>query len=401
MNFKTQKIEASYIWMIDIWTYKIRVWICKIFNRDVELIGYGEKRQDTEDIDLQEIINLSNVCENIKEAIEKAEIDAKRKISDFMINLPTSNLFFESGKINYIRKNKKEELDEKESYEILKEIETKIFRNHYKRIKNTTGYEKNDLRLIISHLSKIWIDQKPTKSLVKKTWEEISISCLNIFITENKHNLKNYIWSYINKNILRIIPSEFALIELFNNKKSIVIIDIWNSHTSVIVKKDSEIIWAKKLVFGINDLIKRIRQENKITRNSIIAKIEKDEFLEEKKEFLEIFEDILIITLEDILKYEICPNDFFMIGWWANKFVKKYVENINLHKYNLRMLKKINFVNPKIDFLDDKITENPTWIDEVKSNINIFAMVKATLNFIKKDKSKLERTIKKIIDEIV
>lgn len=401
MNFKTQKIEASYIWMIDIWTYKIRVWICKIFNRDVELIGYGEKRQDTDDIHLQEIVNLSSVCENIKEAIEKAEIDAKRKISDFMINLPTSNLFFESGKINYIRKKWKEEIDEDENYEILKEIETRIFRNHYRRIKNTTGYEKNDLRLIISHLSKIWVDQKTTKSLIKKSGEEISISCLNIFITENKHNLKKYIGSYTKKNILRIIPSEFALIELFNHKKNVVIIDIWNSHTSIIVKKDSEIIWAKKLVFGINDLIKRIRKIHKITRNSIIRKIDEEEFLEEKAEFLEIFEDILIITLEDILKYEVCPNDFFMIGWWANKFVKRYTENINFHRYNLRILKKVNFITPKIDFLDDKITENPAWIDEVKSNINIFAMVKATLNFIKKDKSKLERTIKKIIDEIV
>ena len=58
------------------------------------------------------------------------------------------------------------------------------------------------------------------------------------------------------------------------------------------------------------------------------------------------------------------------------------------------MAKKITFVTPKIDFIDDKIIENPNWIDSAKSNINIYAMIKSTLDFIKKDKNKLERTIK-------
>ena len=71
-----------------------------------------------------------------------------------------------------------------------------------------------------------------------------------------------------------------------------------------------------------------------------------------------------------------------------------------MNKYNLRMAKKITFVNPKIDFIDDKIIENPSWIDSAKSNINIYAMIKSTLDFIKKDKNKLERTIKRIIDEL-
>ena len=39
-------------------------------------------------------------------------------------------------------------------------------------------------------------------------------------------------------------------------------------------------------------------------------------------------------------------------------------------------------------------------IDAVKSNINIYAMIKTALDFIKKDKNKIERTLKKIIEEI-
>jgi len=80
---------------------------------------------------------LENVCENINQAIEKAEIDAKIKVKDFMINVISPNLFFESSRINYTREDINP-INEKEAYEILKSLESQAFRNHYKRIKNST-----------------------------------------------------------------------------------------------------------------------------------------------------------------------------------------------------------------------------------------------------------------------
>lgn len=400
MNFKRNEIPAKYIWIIDIWTYKIRVWICKILNRNVELIWYWEKRQDINDIDLLEIKNLENVCQNINQAIEKAQNDAKIKIQDFMINVISPNLFFESSSINFIRDNDKE-IDENEAYEILKNLENQAFRNHYKRIKNSTWYNKSDLKLIISDVLNLSIDSEiNNKNIIWTNPKNIKLSILNIFITENKFEFKNQIWKYLKKNIINIIPSEFALLSLFHDKKNVIIIDLWNSHTSIIVKKDDFVLWAKKLSFWINDLIKKIRQNYNLTRIDIINSIDSENFLNEKNEFLEIFKDILAISLEDILKDEICPDSFFMVWWWANKFIKNYLEKTNFNNYNLKIVKNINFISPKIDFIDDKITENPEWIDAVKSNINIYAMIKTALDFIKKDKNKIERTLKKIIEEI-
>jgi len=400
VNFKREEIKPKYIWIIDIWTYKIRVWICKMLNRNVELIWYWEKRQDTNDINLQEISNLESVCESINQAIEKAQIDAKIKINDYIINIPSQNLFFESSKINFIRENNDKDIDEEELYGILKNIETQAFKNHYKRIKDNTGFSKNDLKLIISNFSNINADEKSSKTLLWLNPNEINISILNIFITENKFELKNYISKYIKKDIVNIIPSEFALLWLFSERKNVVIIDLWNSHTSIIVKKDNDVLWAKKLAFWINDLIKQIRSNYNLTKNDIINKIDENVFENEKIEFLEIFKDILSITLDEILKKEICPENFFMVWWWANKFIKEYLQETSFDNNELKLAKKIKFISPKIDFIDDKITENPEWINWVKSNLNIYAMIKTTLDLIKKDKSKLERTIKEIVEEI-
>lgn len=400
MTFNRKEIKPIYIWIIDIWTYKIRVGICKILNRNVELIWYWEKRQDTNDINLQEIIHLENVCENINQAIEKAQNDAKIKINEFIINFPSQNLFFESSKINYIRENIKEEINNKELYEILKNIELQAFKNHYKRIKNSTWFDKNDLKLIISNFSNLRIDDKNTKTLIWTKPNEIHASILNIFITENNFELKNYISKYIKKDIINIIPTEYALLWLFNEQKNIVIIDLWNSHTSIIIKKDNDVLWAKKLPFWIEDLIKQIRKNYNLTKNDIIQKIDENVFENEKIIFLEIFKDIIAISLDEILKKEICPENFFMAWGWANKFIKKYLENTTFENNELKLAKKIKFLSPKIDFIDDKITENPEWIDWVKSNINMYAMIKATLDFIKKDKSKFERIIKEIVEDI-
>lgn len=400
MNFKKTEIKAKYLGLIDVGTYKVRVAICKILNRTVEFIWYWEKRQDLNDIYLQEIKNLKAVCENIKQAIEKAEMDAKMKIDDFMINIATSNIYFESSKINYSREKTKDEIDENEMYEILKKIEKKALNNHYRRIKNTSWYDKNDLKLIISNISRIYLDDKKIKSLINQNWTHLTSSILNIFITENKFSLLKTISKYTNKNIEKIIPSEFALFGLFKEKKDLVIIDLWNSSTSIIIKKNREFLWAKKLSFWINDLIKNIRNKHKITRIEIIEKIDTELFLDEKKEFLDIFSDIITISIWEILKYEVCPNSFFITWWWANKFIKKHLKTLKYYKNDLKIVKDIEFISPKLDFIKDKIKDNPKWVDELKSNINIYAMVNSTLNFIKKDKTKIERMFKKIIEEL-
>ena len=366
----------------------------------MKLIWYWEKRQDDGYIVMQELQNLEWISENISQAIIKAENDWNIKVDDIIINIPTPNLFCEFSKINHIREKSTKKIDTKELYKLLEIVESRAIKKHYKSIKSHSWYKKSDLKLLISNLTNILIDNKKTKKLIGETPEEVNISLLNIFIPDSKYETIKYIEKSIKKNIINIIPSEFAITSLLEKIENLVIIDLWNSHISITVKKHNNIIWIKKLSFWINDLIKQIRQNYNLTKNDIIKKIEDNIFLPEKLKFLTIFKDILTITLEEILWKKVCPNEFFMLGWWANKFIKIYLSRLDFHDSNLKMVGNITFIKPNIDILDFNTQDNPEWIDNAKSNINIFAMIKTTLDFIKKDKNKIEKILKQVVKDL-
>jgi cell division ATPase FtsA len=82
---------------------------------------------------------LEAVCKNIADAINKAEMDAKIKVDEFVINSISPLLFFESSRINFVR-DINEEIEQEELYEIFKNIEEQAFRNNYRNIKSLSGY---------------------------------------------------------------------------------------------------------------------------------------------------------------------------------------------------------------------------------------------------------------------
>jgi hypothetical protein len=392
MAFTTKKIKSKVVGIIDIWTYKIRVAITKYKNKDLELIGYGEKRSlITEYESISETLDNKQTYEDIADGIKKAESDANTKIQEVIINIPFRELFFEFSKVNHIRKDHKKEIDEDELNEILTEVKGISLRKAFKNIKENNSYSKEQLKLIISNINNIFLDKKENRKLLWENPEEVNISILNIFIPEDKYDFIKSLWNTLEKKIIKIIPSEYSIAKLNYSKKNIVIIDLGSSHTSIIVKLDNNIIWVKKIAVWINDLIKEIQKNYNKTKIDIINSIDEGIYLKEKRSFLEIFKDVLMISLEEILWDKICPHHFFMLWWGSNKFIKQFLQEIDLNKWNLKIAKKISFLTPNIEYLSD--------IDSSKSNLNIYSMMNCALEFIKREKDPVEDSLKEIMWE--
>ncbi len=399
-TFKKKKLETKILAIIDIWSYKIRVAICEFTTDNVKLLGFAEKRQSSDDIVNNEIKNLEWVCENISLAIKKAEEKAKTKASKIAINPVFADTFFYSRNTSHIRNDKYRLIDETELKKIINKIEEINYFSATKKIFRDYLYPTSDLEIIVSNISEIKIDGEIIKNPLQQNWEIINFNLLNIFLSKNNIELLNYISKYLKKNLEKILPEEFCLSKIWEKKKEVTIIDIWNSSSYITVKDSSwNIFWSLKINVWIESLIKKIKENSDFSRAEIIKKINRDDFfIKDKKDFLDIYVFLIAQTLQEIMWNNITPHNFFIIGWgWNNTFLKNYIEKYNFSKY-LKIKPKLKFIVPNIT----KIWKIDN-VEEIlnKSNLNLIAMILTYRDIIKHSEDKVELYLQESIKEII
>ena len=399
-KFKKKKLFSEIIWIIDIWSYKVRVAICEYNSDNIKLLSFAEKRQSRDDIINNEIKNLEWVCENIALAVKKAEENAKIKIDKIALNPVFWNTFFYSKKISHKRNDKFKLINKVELKNIINKVEEISYISATKKIYENYLYPSSDLEIIVSNISEIKIDWNIIKNPLQENWEILTFNLLNIFLSKNNIELLNYISKYLKKDLIKILPEEFCLSKIWEKKKEVVIIDIWNSSSYITVKdSSSNIFWSLKINVWISSLINKIQEKSDFSRAEIIKKINRDDFFkEEKKEFLEIYVFLIATHLKEIIWEEVCPNNFFIIGWgWNNTFLKNYIEKYDFSKF-FKINKKIKFIVPNVSKIWKIIN-----VEEIlnKSNLNLIAMILTYRDILKHKEDIVESLLQESIKEII
>lgn len=401
MSFIKKIIPWKNILIIDIWTYKVKVALCEYKNQEIEVLSYWEKRQEETNIVWCEIWNIewvSNTIENIVTHILKWQ-DYNPK--DIIINIPTSTLISSTNKIIYSRENKDSKIDLDELDYIVWKAEKRALDEAKKDIVRKTWFSDVDMKLITSSITNISVDSFVVANPIWFTWEMVSLSTLNIFIPASRYNIIEVIWNHLWKNIMSIIPLEFALPKILENSDykddDIIFIDIWNTKTSIIVQKNWVIEWFDRIDIWMNDLIKEIRKKTGLPKIDIIKNInDKTKFLEEKEEFLEVWKEGFIITLKEIIKSWIIPDKIFLSGWGDNEFLRDSLKKINLQKYSLHSLKSFSFIE-----INYKEMLKIKWDDEVfdKTNVWLLAMIIAAKEIINYKKNPIINILKNFLEK--
>ncbi|MDD3645838.1 MAG: hypothetical protein PHH06_00355 [Candidatus Gracilibacteria bacterium] len=400
-HFTTKKISGELVGIIDVGSYKIRVAICEYHSNSINVLTFSEKRQSSTDIVNNKIKNLEGICENIELAIKKAEKEAGVKLENIIINPLFSDTFFYSKKISYNRKDSDKKINETELFDIVSKVEEIGVISASKKIEKNYLYKIEDLDIILSNISEIKIDNKIVDNPLNETGTHLMFHTLNIFIAKSNYELISYIGSYLNKNILKILPEEFCLAKIWEKDKSVVIINIGNSSSFITIKDDfGNIVGSIKLDVGIETLINKICEVSDFSRAEIIKKIDRsDFFIKEKKEFLDIYSFLIIEGIKEIIGDNICINNFFIVGGGGNnEFFKNYFEKVDFNSLGLKISGKIKFVMPDIDKL--------CRIDDIenilcKSNLNIISMILAYNSIVNKKQDFIEKAIEKVLKKLV
>lgn len=379
--------------IIDIWTFKVKTSICELKNNKVYVIWYWEKKCEPEDIKNWEIWNIKWICETIKTSLKKAWESSKTNPKDVIINLPSSQIYEKKVKINFKRENINKEIDKKELEELLINTQNFAIKKSWEIIKQKTWYGINELKLIISNVSKISIDWVETADPIWFSWENTSLTVSNIFCPKSKFNTIKTIWKYLWKNIKAIVPNEYAIASILPEEetKKVLYIDIWNMKTRVAISEH----WSSSfsvLNIGLNDLIKQISEHTGKTKNEVMKDIENLDNLTLKENFLEIWEEWIKFSLEEIWE-DSFPEKIFLLWWWNRQFVKNYLK------------KKIW---SKISFIDEEFWDKCSCIwekcdifisDEIRKQIrlNMLALIKTFYN----KEQKKENIVISTFDEVI
>lgn len=373
MSFIKKLIPSKKIIIIDIWTYKIKTALLEYKNNEIHLLSFCEKKQESSDIIWSEIANIWWVSESIELAISKLLKKHGINPNDIIINIPTSSIISSKKDITYIRTKPDENITLQELDYIIGKAERESLNEAKNDIKNKTWYSEVDMKLITSSITSMSIDDFKVSNPIWFTGKEVYISILNIFIPSSRYNIITNIWNYLWKNILSILPQEFCIPKILSWSDfaydDVIFLDIWNTRSSIIIQKAWVIIWFDNINIWISDLVKSIKEKTWETNIEIINNLQKDsEYLEEKKEFLSVWEEWFILTIKDILKSNLVPYKIFISGWWDNNFLREYIKNIDLNKYWLHSLKKFTFLSldleKDINIIWDKTVFNKTtfWI---------------------------------------
>jgi cell division ATPase FtsA len=392
MNFKKQELSVKTFSLLDIWTYKIRTVTCKFFDDGIGIIGYNEKRQEEDSFFLWEAKDIQSICDNVKCSLEKSE---KEKIGEeIIVNLFAPQFFLYSNQINFSRKNENEEINEKEIISLLKDFEKKYISSSCESIKNKSGYNKEDLKLIFSSIGEMKIDGKKIDFPIGKKGKNIKIGIINIFMPLPFFDVTKKILSSLGRENFKIIPFEYSVLRTIP-EENVVVVNIGNTKTYIGIKRDNYIVWTTRINIGIGDLIKKIREKYNLPQIEIIKNLD-THYKEEREEFLDIMEKCIVSGIEEIVENDICPHLFLLIWWWAhNIFVKIFFETLNLRKYGIKIMRNVQLVNIEEEQVieDGEFLKNP-------SNFDIFSTI-LTYSYLEERRNDfLTKNLEKVIKEI-
>ncbi len=335
MWFEKKKIEGKRYALVLIGAYKLRICIVDFLNTKVRILWYSEKRQDTSLFSNGQCTNLPWLAVSISEALTALEKKLWLHIQKIICNYPFWEEHLSISHTNHQRKHPNTAIDQAELSKLLMKAEKICLVKWASEIEKLYGLKNSELDIILSRVTQVHLDGKKIEKIIWKYWEEIKIHLLNITIPRTQNKILKDLLKYSDKQVEKIVPVEFALWRLFP-QKDILIIDIWATQTSLTLKKWWIVTALSKFPVWIHQLLELIAKNHSKTRAEILRELSGNNYILEKKYFSNIWGQAYGMSLAELLKWDICPRYFALIGWGGNNlFLRDEILYFPYHHYNI------------------------------------------------------------------
>ena len=347
----------------------------------------------------QECLNLPWLCTNISEVIQKLEKEIQLPLWEVIINYPFWELFLSSKKINYKRKFPHNDISLSELEDIMQSVEKLCLKSLSEEVDKLYGLSPDEVQILLSRVNSVSIDGKLEEKIVGKQGENMKISLLNAFIPAPKHTLLSQIGNVIDKNIFRVLPTEYCITKIFK-QQDIVVVNIGATQTTLSIKQEGDVTGISKISIGINDLVNKIAKKYNDSRAEIIEQLNSESYEEEKQDFLRVWWESIGITMQEMLGKNICPKYFYVWGGGGNNiFIQNYLKNFNFGKYDIRIMNEIVFLRE--DMTDILKPMKHIKIEDIQRiPLDMYVLLLETNHIISREKDIVSSSLKAAIEKL-
>lgn len=350
---------------IDIGSYRVRAWVYDISHGNLEALSYTSVRQDKKNMINGSIVDMRSVALTIERAIIQSSKDIENSPQDIILSFSSPSTLSDIITTQYVRWDKSSNITMEEIDTIIKKIEAESFSRIRERAKREFGIAHDDIRLISSTITSISIDGKSFSNPLGSSWTNIRLTILNVFLPASDYNMIRSIVASLDKKIISLIPMPLVFPKIVEKSdfvwENTCSIDIWYSHTTLVIESKNEIIafetfpiWARSLieVLGLRfPESSQLQIEHMIHSARLIGDIEED-----YEEFLEYIFDIMFAFLRQNFPDRTISNVLFHGGLFQNSVLTERFFTLFQHRYN-HTIKRINYHT-----LDESLKESDSAI---------------------------------------
>lgn len=200
------------------------------------------------------ISDMQGVALTLDRALHEASRKSDNIPDDVIIGFSPEVCIYDTITTQYIRSDRDAPISMQEIDTMIHKIEYDSHQRAREKAKHQYALYNDDIRLLSSTLTSIYIDEKRIGSPIGFEGKVIRITVLNIFCTSTEFNLIRSIVSSLSKRIISLIPLPLLLPKAIEASEYThdhnVYLDIGAMHTTVLLENENQILHFETFLFG-------------------------------------------------------------------------------------------------------------------------------------------------------
>lgn len=253
--------------IVDIGTELVKALVCRVDAEagKMRIYGVGKQKQRLGDMYNGGIIDIENVMNNVRRAVQEAEQQAKMRTQQVVLGIAGELVKGTTITVEYERERPDDTITLSELRNLVHKVQWRAYERARKELSFETGYSEVEVKLVHSSLVDIRIDSYRVANPIGFKGRHVQVGIFNAFAPLVHFESLVAIAEGLQRELLSVIVEPYSVSRCFEMEDggdmSAIFIDIGGGSTDVALVQNGGIIGTKMYGIGGRVFTKRISKQ--------------------------------------------------------------------------------------------------------------------------------------------